>query len=201
MLKETSYITPLLVVTIAMLLIPGGLFNSGELNAQDRSLLDRIPEEAIAVVSLTPNSIVESAMLSYLIEGDSTLEEMHEHAINAFEGLSGVKMDELNSITVFAAEVGSENGNIGAIASGNFSGLNFNILISTHTVPEQVIEIHGYEVHKLSAPDRNKNHDHNSDKTHDGAMDSDEEGSEDKVVYVFFDDEEVAVWFLYVVSL
>ncbi len=192
MLKEVIYIKQLLSMTTAILLFLGVLLNSGELNAQDRSLLDRIPEEAFAVASLNPNSIVESAMLNYLIEGDSTLEEMYEHAINAFEGLSGVKMNELNSITFFVAGVGSENRNIdwniGTIASGNFSGLNYNILMSTHTVPKQVVEINGYEVHALSAPDRNKNHDDDSDETHGSAMDSDDE---DKVVYMFFDDEEV----------
>ncbi len=188
MMHKLNIVFRMLVVYTAILLVPGGLLNSDELNAQDRSLLDRIPVEAFAVASLNPNSIVESAMLSYLIEGDSTLVEMREHAINAFEGLSGVKVDELKSITVFVAEAESKNGNIGAIASGNFSGLNYNILKSIHTIPEQVIDINGYEVHALSAPHRNKNHDDDSDETHGSAMDSDEE---DKVVYVFFDDEEV----------
>ena len=169
--------------TAALVLMAAGVqLGPSYLFGQDELLLSRIPDGDFAVFSFSPGDIIESEFLNYCIESDSAAQAIREHGLAAFEGISGVRIDGINNVMVFVSDFHSAIPTIGALASGDFSGLNYDIILRALSVPsniEHLIKVNGYNVHVYSIQGGN-----------------DEEENEidiDVEPHLYFDDEEILI--------
>ncbi len=170
------------ITTALVLMVAGIQFGASDLFGQDESLLGRIPDGDFAVFSFSPGDIIESEFLNYFIEGDSAAQAIREHGLTAFEGISGIRMDDINKVMVFVSDFHSSIPTIGALASGDFSGLNYDIILRTlnvHSNSEHLIKVNDYDVRVYSIQGEN-----------------DEEQNEKDIdiePHLYFDDKEILI--------